>query len=216
MNHGVALIATGLAWTAYAAVHSVLASDAVKAALRARSAWLERRYRLAYNVFALVSLAPVLWVADLARGPWLWRWTGAAAVIADALALACIAGFAWTLRYYDGRRFLGLAGPGPENDALVISPAHRIVRHPWYTLALIIVWTRDMDAARALSACVITAYLLVGSRLEERKLERQHGEAYARYRQRVPGLVPVPWRVLSADEARALESAARFRPRATT
>ena len=31
-----------------------------------------------------------------------------------------------------------------------------------------------------------------------------HGEAYARYRARVPGLIPWPGRSLDADEARAL------------
>ena len=75
---------------------------------------------------------------------------------------------------------------------------------PWYSLGLLILWTRDMDEARLTSALCITLYLWLGSLLEEAKLLAFHGEAYARYRARVPGLIPWPGRSLDADEARAL------------
>ena len=68
---------------------------------------------------------------------------------------------------------------------------------------------RDMDEARLVSALCISLYLWFGSLLEERKLLACHGEAYARYRQRVPGLIPLPGRALSAEEARTLERLGR-------
>ncbi|MCJ7676604.1 MAG: hypothetical protein MUO35_02640, partial [Anaerolineales bacterium] len=42
----------------------------------------------------------------------------------------------------------------------------------------------------------LTAYILVGSRLEERRLSAEFGEAYDEYRHRVPALLPLrlPWR----------------------
>ncbi len=61
-----------------------------------------------------------------------------------------------------------------------------------------------MNAARLVSALAITAYFVIGSRLEEGKLMDRFGEAYRRYRDRVPALVPRPWRVLSREEARRL------------
>ena len=45
---------------------------------------------------------------------------------------------------------------------------------------------------------------------------QQLREAYARYRERVPGLVPWPGRSLSADEARALCASPRRAVKATT
>jgi len=114
------------------------------------------------------------------------------------------------MRAYDGGEFLGLrqlrAGTRTVEDqeAFRISPLHRYVRHPWYFLSLVIVWTRDMNAAMLLSAIVITAYFVVGSRLEERKLIAYHGERYRRYMEKVAGLVPLPWKVLSPEEAREL------------
>ncbi len=49
-----------------------------------------------------------------------------------------------------------------------------------------------MDPALLTSAVLITVYIGVGSRLEERKLIVFHGEIYRRYRGRVPALFSVP------------------------
>ena len=85
-----------------------------------------------------------------------------------------------------------------------LSPFHRHVRHPWYFFSLILIWTRDMNGAMLVSAVLLTLYFVVGSHLEERKLIAFHGDVYRRYMQRVPGLIPLPWRSLSPAEAAAL------------
>jgi protein-S-isoprenylcysteine O-methyltransferase Ste14 len=63
-----------------------------------------------------------------------------------------------------------------------------------------------MSAAMLLSALVMTAYFIVGSRMEERKLIAYHGERYRRYMAKVAGLVPLPWKTISKAEAFALVS----------
>jgi hypothetical protein len=40
--------------------------------------------------------------------------------------------------------------------------------------------------------------------LEEKKLLIYHGDIYRRYMARVPGLIPLPWKFLTAEEAEAL------------
>jgi protein-S-isoprenylcysteine O-methyltransferase Ste14 len=52
----------------------------------------------------------------------------------------------------------------------------------------------------------MTAYFIVGSRMEERKLIAYHGERYRRYMAKVAGLVPLPWKTISKAEAFALVS----------
>jgi len=47
----------------------------------------------------------------------------------------------------------------------------------------------------------MTAYFVIGSRLEERKLVREFGENYRRYQQSVPALMPLPGRYLGRAEA---------------
>jgi protein-S-isoprenylcysteine O-methyltransferase Ste14 len=134
-------------------------------------------------------------------GPVLWTWTGTAFWIANGLAVIAIASIVLVPTGYDARAFAGLA---PEPPAFVVGPWHRIVRHPWYFVGLVLVWTRDMDLATFVSALAITIYFVIGSRLEETKLARVLGEPYREYLRRVPGLVPLPWRVLDEKTARRL------------
>lgn len=204
----IALLAA--AWLAYAAVHSVLASLTVKRRVALRFPGAVRSYRLIFNAVAVVLLVPPVWLTFAWRGPLLWRWSGGWAWLADGLALAAIAGFVWSTRYYDMKVFAGTAqwrsreATANEDGTLQLSPLHRYVRHPWYAFALVILWTRDMDGARLTSTVCITLYFWLGSLLEERKLLEFHGDAYARYRQRVNGLVPWPGKILGAAEADAL------------
>lgn len=196
-----------LAWCAYFALHSLLASLRCKRAIAAwRPAWVPL-YRLTYNLLALLLLLPLMANGWQLHGAPLWVWSGIWGWLADAILLAAIVGFFFSLRGYDGMEFVGLRQwqrgeqRVEEEGALHISALHRYVRHPWYTLALVMIWSRDMDPVSLITALMITLYFFVGSRLEERKLLIYHGDAYRRYRERVGGLLPLPWRILSRKEA---------------
>lgn len=200
------------AWLAYGALHSWLAGNTTKQWVALHWPAAMPGYRLGFNLGATLLLVPVLWLTYRYVGPALWVVPGWIAW--PALAIA-VAGFAWSTRWYDGATFLGLrqwrdrVGPDAEREAFTLSPLHRYVRHPWYALGLLLLWTRDLNAAWLVAALAITVYLAIGSRLEENKLIALYGEAYRRYRRRVPGLIPIPGRSLSADEAGELETLAR-------
>ena len=192
-------------WVMYAVLHSILASQHMKALVARHWPSLMPWYRLAYNVFAVLALLPLAWLMWVAPGRPLWAWQGAGAWLTNGLALAAAASAVVSSRAYAMNDFLGLGplrgAPVADHDVFRLSPLHRFVRHPWYACGLVMVWTRDMNGALLVSALAITAYLVLGSRLEERKLIALHGEVYRRYRARVPGLVPLPWKWLSRDEA---------------
>jgi protein-S-isoprenylcysteine O-methyltransferase Ste14 len=210
-----------VAWLLYFALHSLLASLGLKRwVARERPNWMPA-YRLAYNVLALLLLIPPLILTYLERGPWLWQWTDLGLWIADGIAALAVVGLAWSLRWYDGAEFLGLrqwrdqVTAVEDQERLQLSPLHHYVRHPWYSLGLVIIWTRDMDLPFFISAVMVTLYFVVGSRIEERKLVQYHGDVYRRYRKMVPGIIPSPRRFLSSEQARHLISEVAEKPSET-
>ncbi len=204
------LVLLSLAWLAYFVLHSLLASLTVKRwVVRRRPQWMPA-YRLFFNLMATLLVLPPLAMTFAFRGQPLWQWSGPWRWASAGLVLAAVLGVVWSLRHYDGAEFLGLrqwrgrVRSVEDQERMRISPLHRFVRHPWYFLGLVLVWSQDMDPAFLTSAIAISLYFVVGSRLEERKLMIYHGAAYREYRARVPGLFPLPWRYLTREQAEAL------------
>ena len=194
-----------LGWVLYAVFHSLTASTTCKAWVERRWPNFFARYRLRYNLLALALLLPLAFLSLRTPGPQLWAWSGGMAWLMNGLAALSLLAFLRSGSAYDLSEFLGLhpalAAGAPR---LVISTWHRFVRHPWYTLGLVLIWTRDMNAATFVSAEAITLYFVIGSRFEERKLVAEFGERYREYQRKVPRLMPLPWRVLSKTDVARL------------
>jgi len=204
------ILALSATWLSYFLLHSFMASLTIKRWVARRFPDLMPAYRLFYNAVALLLLLPPLTMTFLFRFEPLWQWTGPWKWVSLGLTGAAVAGFIYSMRDYDGLEFLGIRQWRgrircvEDQERMHISPLHRFVRHPWYFLGLILVWSRDMDPAFLTSAIAITLYFAIGSRLEERKLMEYHGDLYRNYRARVPSLFPLPWRYLSKVEAQLL------------
>ena len=63
-----------------------------------------------------------------------------------------------------------------------------------------------MDYLYLTSAITLSLYFFVGSKLEENKLLIYHGDVYRRYCEKVPGIVPRPWRYLTKKQALQYQS----------
>lgn len=204
------LVPLAAGFVIYFTLHSWLASLRLKNYVASRWPTFMPAYRLTYNLISVVLLLPLLWFMQRNPGPVLWQWQGAISLVMHGLMFAAIGGFIWSLRSYDNRVFLGWTQwknrhrDIEDPDRLFISSLHRFVRHPWYFFILVMLWTQDMTLSRLVTYGLISLYLVVGSRLEERKLVSQFGEAYRQYCQRVPGLIPLPGKSLSREKAREL------------
>jgi len=185
-----------LAVAIYGVVHSWLASLQAKDLARRRlGASAERGYRLAYNVFAVLTLLPVLALPSLLPDrslytispPWVYLTLALQGLAIAALAVGVMQTGAWS--------FLGLEqlfAPTPGGKPrLVVKGLYRWVRHPLYTAGLVFIWLVPVMSANLLALNIgLTLYLVVGAYFEERKLLREYGAAYAEYQQRTPMLVP--------------------------
>ncbi len=195
---------------AYFILHSLAASIIMKQ--RVASHWpnVMPYYRLAFNALAIVLSLPLLFVMFLYPGNSLWQWHGLGFYLTSAMALLAVIGFFYSLKYYDLSEFWGTRQLKERNNSVHdqenfhISPMHRYVRHPWYFFALVIIWTRDVSTIQLLVYLLVTAYFVIGSRMEERKLIAYHGEVYQRYQEQVAAVFPLPWKILSAEQADAL------------
>ena len=68
---------------------------------------------------------------------------------------------------------------------------YKLVRHPLYVGWFFVFWaTPTMTAAHLVFALLITTYILVAIRWEERDLMDEHGRVYENYRRSVPMLIP--------------------------
>ena len=71
--------------------------------------------------------------------------------------------------------------------------AFRFTRHPGNlgAMGFFLLWPR-MTVNRATLAALVALYVVLGSMHEERRLRMAYGEAFERYRQKVPFLIPRP------------------------
>jgi protein-S-isoprenylcysteine O-methyltransferase Ste14 len=200
-----------LALLGFALVHSLLAGIGLKSRLQRVMGvrLVEGWYRLAYNVLAVITLLPVLMLMVLLpdqviysiRMPWALpvlgvQFLGAGGLLAALLTtdLPRFIGLSQVVAFLSGRPL-----PLPEQP-LQQGGMYGLVRHPLYLFSLLVIWFTPVMTANILAFNIgATLYVLFGSLIEERRLERIYGETYRLYRQRVPWLIPLPRRCLKIE-----------------
>jgi protein-S-isoprenylcysteine O-methyltransferase Ste14 len=116
--------------------------------------------------------------------------------------LAGVAGLAGALFVTDVFRFAGISQaiaylsgePLPlQSVPLQTKGMYAVVRHPLYLFSLLTIWPMPtLTLNTLLFNSGATLYFVVGSLIEERRLEKVYGDAYRSYRRQVPWPVPIP------------------------
>ncbi|NPV85488.1 MAG: isoprenylcysteine carboxylmethyltransferase family protein [Anaerolineae bacterium] len=193
---------TGFFWVffaviCYGVIHSLLASNQVKAfASRRFGKFANRYYRLFFNLMAGVTLLPALALVVLLPDrtlyitpfPWVILTLGVQAAASICLLIG--------VQQTGTASFLGISQlfdrPAKEPAKLVESGFYRYVRHPLYSFSLAILWLMPYMTFNILAFNIgATLYLTIGSILEEKKLIEEFGETYIAYRQRTPMFFPI-------------------------
>ncbi len=180
-------------------VHSIMASLSFRARL---TAWLGKNvmrfYRLFFNIFSVITLVPVLWLAKVLPDSTLYAvpkpWFYVMLVGQAFAALGEVVGFSQT----DIFEFAGLRqiiSPRAEVESrLVVKGLYKYMRHPLYTFGLLFVWLTPVMSVNMLVLYIsLTVYTIIGAHFEERKLLREFGGDYAAYKENTPMLVPRLW-----------------------
>ena len=150
-------------------------------------------YRLFYNVFSVISIAPIFYLMialpdqDFYQIPPPWSYLMFAGSGISVLLLFV------TVLQTDVLSFVGLRQLFQEEQPgkLVTRGFYRMVRHPLYTFGLLALWLSSSVSLNAFIVYVgLTLYILVGIYFEERKLLREFGQAYADYQSTTPMLIP--------------------------
>ena len=187
-----------IAIAAWGMVHSLLASLRFKEFLRrACGDGFMRLYRLFYNLFAVVSFVPVLYLMvalpdqTLYQVPPPWSYLMRAAQGFSLLLLIVAVLQTDVLSFVGLRQLMEEAKKGE----LVTRGLYRFVRHPLYTFSLFFLWlSPTMSLNSFLVYLALTVYILIGIMFEERKLLKEFGAVYAKYRSTTPMLIP-GWRL---------------------
>ena len=192
-----------LLWAAYCTVHSVLISIPVTSWLRTVLAIRYRFWRLFFNIFSIVTLMPLVMYSHSARfnSETLFAWSGYWRILRYCLVGLGVVLVVAGARHYSMLQFLGIqqirkesarsamTGSGDFDDRGVLG----LVRHPWYVAVFIFLWTSDLNVTAITVNLVLSAYLIVGTLLEERKLVIEFGEEYRRYQDHVSMFIPLKW-----------------------
>jgi len=98
-------------------------------------------------------------------------------------------------------QFLGLKQIGQERSGngrigsggLDTSGVLKVTRHPWYLGVFLLIWASDISTRELIINLILSAYLMIGTLLEERKLVLEFGDKYKDYQRQVSMFIPVKW-----------------------
>ncbi len=193
-------LSTLVAVALWGVLHSLLAGPRTKRWVHQRiGSSADRGYRLLFNMVAAITLLPVLAIPARNPGLTLYQIPSPWVILTTAVQILALLVIVLTVLKTGASSFLGfrqLFGPEDSGTArLQVSGFYRWIRHPLYTAALIFIWLSPIMTTSTLALYLgFTLYIVIGSRFEERQLTAEFGQPYLDYRQRVPALIPQPWR----------------------
>ena len=192
------MLTLALLWISWCTLHSLLITRDVNNWLRKKGGLYLGLYRIGYILFSVLSLVPILWYQYTLSQQLLFSWQGYWRLLQLSLLFYALAMFWYGKKNYDMNYFLGLTQwrdyrekNAPRQFPFRCSGVLQYIRHPWYSGGIALLWALGpITDAGLLSKCILTAYLIIGTLLEEWKLRGELGTVYKQYCKQVPMLIP--------------------------
>ena len=182
--------------------HSVLASNKIKEAVRINFPQLLPFYRLSYNIVSLFTFY-LFWTFSPKPDVILYDLSSPFDIIILLPQFASLLALLWTLKYVDGKEFLGIsqiqrwkAGVYideelDETSVLRIEGPYKFSRHPIYLFSIFFLLFRPtMNLFYFVFVLCSLLYFSIGSFYEEKKLVERFGSDYVSYQKNVSKIFP--------------------------
>jgi methanethiol S-methyltransferase len=188
-------LVTGGLWTGWCVVHSLLNSEGLMRKTGIATVLPGQYYRFFYTVFAVVSLFFVWWLTPRYHQVTVWVWEGPFKVLQIGLWIfgGIIAFLAF--RFFSGWSVLGLDVILPRRkeqseEVLITWGIYGSIRHPQFLAGMILLWSRNLHDIDVVISAVLSGYLLVGARIEEKRMLAKWGDKFRRYMERTGRFIP--------------------------
>lgn len=186
-------------WTGYCALHSYLISIRFTKLMMHGLKNYYAFYRLFYVLISIVLLFPVFHYTDQLKSEVIINYRPPWSIIRYVLLTCSLLIFFKSFIFdYDSLSFFGIRQILNFNKKKAVKPEEGIkksgllgiVRHPMYFATILLFWCQTSRLSDIVANIVITAYIVIGTKLEERKLVLEYGDSYIQYQKDVPMLIP--------------------------
>lgn len=195
-DHVLQLGFTALIWAGWCIMHSLLNSEGIVGKALPPDSSIRPYYRIVYSLFAAITLVLVYWMTPRENDVPLWEWRGPLVVVQGAIwVVALVMGYL-SFRFISVWDFLGFTAlgtgrnRGETRDQLITSGIYGATRNPQFLAVLLLLWARDLTRTGLVINIILSLYLLIGARIEEKRLARKFGDDYLKYMSRVPRFIP--------------------------
>lgn len=188
-------------WLLFGFLHSFFAANSFKQIMQPLLKKFYKYYRPVYSLIAAVTLGIVVWYHFKINSSLLWK----PFLVEEGLAIILMLLGLIAMLITGSKYFLHLTGidvfikQNPSNN-LQQKGLHKCMRHPLYSATLLFVWAYFFwhPYLNNLISCVcITLYVRIGIYFEEKKLIKEFGDTYKKYKLSVPMLIPKFYKYLS-------------------
>lgn len=188
-----------LMWAGYCALHSYLISIRFTNLMTRLLKNYYAFYRICYVLISFILLVPLINITGQIDNQVIITYSLSLTIARYVLISSSLLMFFWAFFFnYDSLSFFGIRQILNFGKEKKINPSEEvkkngllgIIRHPMYFALIIYLWCQTFRVSDIVVNTVLTIYIIIGTRLEEKKLVLEFGDTYVRYQQEVPMLIP--------------------------
>jgi methanethiol S-methyltransferase len=188
-----------LLWAGYCILHSYLISIGFTNLMTRLLKKYYAFYRVFYVLISLALIIPLINYTALLDNEIIITYGQTIDIIRYVIISGSLLMFFWafffnydSLTFFGIRQILNIGKIKKTNspDEIKRKGLLGIMRHPMYFALIIYLWCQIHRMSDIVVNLVLTAYIIIGTLLEERKLVLEFGDTYIQYQKEVPMIIP--------------------------